>query len=64
MARNRPFTFVAAIIFLCMALVHLYRLAVGFDVTIGGTPVSMAVSWVALLVTALLSVMLFREAGR
>jgi hypothetical protein len=44
-----------------MACVHLYRLAVGFDITIGATSVPMTVSWVALVITALLSVMLFKE---
>ena len=61
MSQTRPFTFVAAIIFLVMALGHLYRLAVGFEVTIGATALPMMASWVALVVTALLSVMLFRE---
>jgi hypothetical protein len=61
MTQSRPFTFVAAIIFLLMACVHLYRLAVGFDITIGATAVPMTVSWVALVITALLSVMLFKE---
>ena len=61
MTRTRPFTLVAAIIFLLMALGHLYRLAVGFDITIGGTAVPQTVSLVALVVTALLGVMLFKE---
>lgn len=62
MTRTRPFTLVAAIIFLVMAGGHLYRLAVGFDVTVGGTALPLFVSWVGLAVTALLAVMLFREA--
>ena len=61
MTRIRPFTLVAAIIFLLMAIGHLYRLAVGFDITVGGTAVPQSVSWVALVVTALLGVMLLRE---
>lgn len=61
MARTRPFTLAAAIIFLFMALVHLYRLAVGFDITVAGTAVSPLLSWLALVITALLSVMLFKE---
>ncbi|HJS40267.1 MAG TPA: hypothetical protein VJ763_02585 [Sphingomicrobium sp.] len=61
MTRTRPFTLVAAIIFLLMAIGHLYRLAVGFDITVGGTAVPQSVSWVALVVTALLGVMLLRE---
>lgn len=61
MARTRPFTLAAAIIFLIMALVHLYRLTVGFDITVAGTAVSPLLSWLALVITALLSVMLFKE---
>ncbi len=37
MSRNKPFTTIAAIVFLLMALAHLYRIAVGFDVTVGAT---------------------------
>lgn len=61
MSRNKPFTTIAAIVFLLMALAHLYRIAVGFDVTVGATQVPQSVSWVALLVTGLLAAMLFRE---
>lgn len=64
MTARRPFTMLAAVIFLLMALVHLYRIVVGFDVSIAGTHVSQAVSWVALAVTALLAVMLYGEARR
>ena len=35
MSTNRPFTLIAAIIFLVMALVHAYRLATHFQVIIG-----------------------------
>jgi len=61
MTRTRPFTLVAAVIFLCMALLHLYRLAIGFNVTIGETALPMSVSWIGLAIGALLSAMLFRE---
>ena len=54
----------AAAIFLLMALVHLYRLFVGFDISIAGAHVSQAISWIALGVTALLAVMLYGEARR
>lgn len=64
MTARRPFTMLAAAIFLLMALAHLYRLIVGFDVSIAGTHVSQAVSWIALAVTAVLAVMLFGEARR
>ena len=64
MSRNRPFTFVAAIVFALMAAGHLYRLAVGFDVTVGGSVVPQWVSWIALAITAALSAMLFKESRR
>jgi hypothetical protein len=55
---------IAAIIFLAMALVHLYRLATHFQIVIGSHAIPMSVSWIAILVTALLSVMLFKESRR
>jgi hypothetical protein len=54
----------AAVIFLLMALAHLYRIIFGFDVSIAGTNVSQSVSWLALAVTAVLATMLYREARR
>jgi hypothetical protein len=64
MTARRPFTTLAAAIFLLMALVHLYRLLFGFDVTVAGTHVSQTVSWLALAFTGLLAAMLYREARR
>ena len=61
MAKSRPFTTVAAIIFALMAAGHLYRLAVGFDVTVGGSTVPQWVSWIALVITSGLAAMLFKE---
>ena len=64
MTARRPFTMLAAAIFLLMALVHLYRLIFGFDISIAGTEVAHSVSWIALAATALLAAMLYREAKR
>ena len=64
MTARRPFTMFAAAIFLLIALVHLYRIIVGFDVSVAGTHISQAVSWIAVLFTGLLAEMLFREARR
>jgi hypothetical protein len=62
MTRTRPFTLLAAIIFGLMALVHLYRLLIHpFPVMIGNHPIGQTISIVAIAITALLSVMLFRE---
>jgi uncharacterized membrane protein (DUF485 family) len=64
MTQSRPFTLIAAIIFLAMALVHIYRLATHFQIILGSHVIPMSVSWIAILVTALMAVMLFREARR
>lgn len=56
------FTLIAAVIFGLMALVHVYRIAVGFPVAVGGHEIGQGVSWIALLITAGLSYGLFREA--
>ena len=64
MTARRPFTMLAAVIFLLMALVHIYRLVVGLDVSVAGTPLPQSISWIALAVTGLLAVMLYREARR
>ena len=64
MTARRPFTMFAAAIFLLIALVHLYRIIGGFDVSVAGTHISQSVSWIAVLFTGLLAAMLFREARR
>ena len=64
MTTRRPFTFIAAAIFLLMALAHLYRLLAPFPVTIGATELPQWVSIVALAITAGLSAILFRESRR
>lgn len=60
----KPFTAIAAVIFLLMALVHLYRLAAGFPISVGSVSIGQEVSWIALVVTLVLAVGLFREARR
>ena len=64
MTQARPFTMIAAIIFGAMALGHLYRLATHFQIVAGSHVIPMSISWIAIIVTALLSVMLFRESRR
>jgi hypothetical protein len=60
----KPFTTIAAIIFGLMALVHAYRIMTHFQVIFGTHEIAQGVSWVAVVVTAVLSVGLFREAMR
>lgn len=62
MNRSRPFTWIAAAIFALMAIIHIYRLADPFPVTIGSFELPQWGSAVAAVVTALLSWMLCREA--
>jgi hypothetical protein len=64
MTRNRPFTLIAAIIFLLMAVVHVYRLFTHFQVILGSHVIPQSVSWVAIIVAGGLSLLLFREARR
>jgi hypothetical protein len=61
MSTRRPFTLIAAAIFALMMLVHLYRLVTDFQIILGSHTIPMAVSWIAIVVTALLAVMLYRE---
>ena len=60
----KPFTMIAAIIFGLMALLHVYRLVTHFQVIVGSHTIAEEVSWIAVIVTAVLSYGLFREARR
>jgi hypothetical protein len=61
MSTRRPFTLFAAAIFAVMMLAHLYRLVTDFQIVIGSHTIPMSVSWLAIIVTAVLAVMLYRE---
>ncbi|MCL6728668.1 hypothetical protein [Sphingomonas hankyongi] len=60
----KPFTTIAAVIFLLMGLLHIYRIVAPFPVTIGGTSVGPEISWLAVVVTLGLAFGLWREARR
>ena len=60
----RPFTLIAAAVFLLMAALHLYRLMTPFTVVIGGVSIGQDISWMALAFTAVMSAGLFREGIR
>ena len=64
MTQSRPFTMLAAAIFLVMAIAHAYRLATHFQLVIGSHTIATSLSWIGMVVAALLAVMLFREARR
>lgn len=61
---SKPFTLIAAVIFGLMALLHVYRLMTHFQVIVGTHTIPQYVSWIAIIVTGLLSYGLFREARR
>ena len=60
----KPFTTIAALVFALMALAHVYRIATHFQVIVGSHTIAQELSWVAVIVTAVLSYGLFREARR
>lgn len=64
MTARKPFTMIAAVIFGLMALLHAYRLITHFQIIAGSHAIAQWVSWVAMVVLAVLSVGLFREAKR
>ncbi|HET9459588.1 MAG TPA: hypothetical protein VFO51_06375 [Sphingomicrobium sp.] len=61
---NKPFTLVAAILFLLMALAHLLRLVLDFQLVVGTHPLPTYASIAGLLIAAVMSWGLFREARR
>lgn len=60
----KPFTTIAAVIFGLMALLHAYRLVTHFQVIVGSHTIPQAVSWIGVIVAAVLSYGLFKEARR
>jgi len=64
MTTNRPFTMLAALIFLVMAAAHAYRIVTHFQIVLGSHTIALAISWVAILVTLVMAWGLYREARR
>jgi hypothetical protein len=64
MTNNRPFTLIAAVLFGLAALIHAYRIATHFQVVLGSHTIAQGLSWVAVVVAAVLSYGLFRESRR
>lgn len=63
MSTYRMATLAGAIIFLALAALSLYRLLVGFPITIGGMVVGQVATFFVLVVSTALSLMLFRGSG-
>jgi hypothetical protein len=64
MTTNRPFTMLAALIFLVMAVAHAYRIVTHFQIVLGSHTIALAISWVAILVTLVMAWGLYRDARR
>lgn len=60
----KPFTTIAVVVFGLVGIAHLFRLLLGWEVTLNGNLVPMWVSVLGFLIPAGLSVMLWREARR
>jgi hypothetical protein len=63
MSTYRMATLAGAIVFLAVAALALYRLVVGFPITIGGVMVGQVATFFVLVVSAALSLILFRGSG-
>jgi len=59
---TRPFTWITSAIFALMAIAHLYRLFTHFQIIIGSHVIPEWVSYVGVVIPAVLSWMLCREA--
>jgi len=64
MTGTKPFTTIAALIFLLMALAHAYRLATHFQVVMGSHTIPQWASWIGLIVPAILAWGLWQESRR
>ena len=62
MNRSKPFTWIAAVIFAVIAIIHIARVFTNFQMIIGSHTVPMWGSYVGIVVAAFLSWMLCREA--
>jgi hypothetical protein len=61
---NKPFTTVAVVLFVMIALVHLLRLLLGWEVTVNGMVVPKWASGPGFVITAGLALMVWREARK
>ena len=57
----KPFTTIAALIFFCVALLHLYRIFTHFQIIVGSHTIPMWCSYFGLVIPALLGILLLRE---
>ena len=57
----KPISTIAVVVFLLVALAHLVRVVLGWEVTVNGVSIPIWVSVIACAVTAVLAFMLSRE---
>ena len=60
----KPFTTIAVVVFALVAIVHLLRLILGWEMTLNGVVIPMWASGLGLVITAGLAVMLWWEARK
>ena len=58
---SKPFTLISAVVFVAVALVHVYRIFTRFQVVIGSHHIPLWVSYFGVVIPVLLAVMLLRE---
>jgi hypothetical protein len=58
---SKPFTLLAVVIFSLVSLLQLFRLLLGWEITINGIAIPLWASGVAFVVAAALAVMVWRE---
>lgn len=61
---KRPFTMIASIIFAIMAVIHGFRLARHFQIVVGSHDIPNWVSWIGLVIPAILAWGTYRESRR
>lgn len=58
---SRPFTMIAALVFFCMALAHVYRIFTHFQIIIGSHTIPLWPSYFGVVIPALIAILLLRE---
>ena len=57
----KPFTTIAVVVFTLVSVLHLLRIAMGWEVLIGGVAVPIWASYLGLIISGGLAFMLWRE---
>ena len=61
---KKPFTIIAIVVFTLVALLHLLRYFLGWEITVNTAAIPMWVSMAGFLIAGLLAFMLWREMGK